>query len=139
MFITVENPNVAAENIYSDLLKISRWAHILLVKFNSNKNEVMLISRKTKRQAQPPVFMQNQQIQEVEFPPAWTRLNIMRKLKFDLDQKSLETVYISFIRSILEYADVSWDNCSQQEKQELEKTQIEAARIATGSTKLVSV
>ena len=35
--------------------------------------------------------------------------------------KSLETIYISFIRPILEYADVVWDNCSQQEKQELEK------------------
>ena len=63
----------------------------------------------------------------------------MRKLKFDLDRKSLETIYISFIRPILEYADVIWDNCSQQEKQELEKILTEAARIATGSTKFVSV
>ena len=57
----------------------------------------------------------------------------------NLDRKSLETIYISFIRPILEYADVIWDNCSQQEKHELEKIQTEAARIETGSTKLVSV
>ena len=44
----------------------------------------------------------------------------MRKLKFDLDQKSLETIYISFIRPILEYVDIIWDNCSQQEKQDPE-------------------
>ena len=62
LFIIVENPNVAAEIINSDLLKISRWANIWLVKFNPNKNEVMLISRKTNRQNHPPVFMQNQQI-----------------------------------------------------------------------------
>ena len=67
LFIIVENPNVAAEIINSDLLKISRWANIWLVKFNPNKNEVMLISRKTNSQAHRPVFMQNQQIQEVEF------------------------------------------------------------------------
>ena len=158
LFIIVENPNVAAEIINSDLLKISRWANIWLVKFNPNKNEVMLISRKTNSQNHPPVFMQNQQIQEVEFhkhlgvylssdcswhqhidyikQKAWIRLNIMRKLKFDLDRNSLETIYKSFFRPILEYADVIWDNCSQQEKEELEKIQTEAA---TGSTKLVSI
>ena len=32
-----------------------------------------------------------------------------------------------------------WDNCLQYEKQELEKIQIEAARIATGANKLVSI
>ena len=52
---------------------------------------------------------------------AWRRVNVMRKLKFKLDRKSLETLYTAFIRSLLEYGDVIWDNCSQYEKQELEK------------------
>ena len=43
------------------------------------------------------------------------------------------------IRPVLEYADVVWDNCTQYEINELEKIQIEAARIATGATKLVSL
>ena len=30
----------------------------------------------------------------------------MRKLKFKLDRKSLETIYLTFIRPILEYGDV---------------------------------
>ena len=63
----------------------------------------------------------------------------MRKLKFKLDRKSLETIYIAFIRPILEYADIIWDNCSQYEKDELEKIQTEAARIAAGATKLISL
>ena len=70
---------------------------------------------------------------------AWHRINIMRKLKFTLDRKSLETIYLSFIRPLLEYADVVWDNCTQYEVDELEKIQIEAARIVTGATKLVSI
>ena len=70
---------------------------------------------------------------------AWFRINIMRKLKFQLDRKSLETIYLSFIRPLLEYADVIWDNCCQYEKNELDKIQNEAARIATGATKLVSL
>ena len=65
----------------------------------------------------------------------------MRKLKFKLDRKSLETIYmyITFIRPILKYADVIWDNCSQYEKDELEKIQTEAATIASGATKLISL
>ena len=63
----------------------------------------------------------------------------MRKLKFQLDRKSLETIYISFIRPLLEYTNVVWDNCIQYESNELEKIQNEAARIVTGATKLVSL
>ena len=69
---------------------------------------------------------------------AWTRIN-MRRLKYDLDRKSLETIYKFFIRPLLEYADVIWDICTQQNKNELELIQLEAARISTGATKLVSV
>ena len=70
---------------------------------------------------------------------AWTRINIMRRLKFKLDRKSLEQIYLVFIRPQLEYGDIILDDCLQSEKQELEKIQIEAAIIATGATKLVSI
>ena len=63
----------------------------------------------------------------------------MRKLKFKLDRKSLEIIYMVFIRPLLEYADVIWDNCTLYEKQELDKIQNEAARIAIGTTKLTSL
>ena len=63
----------------------------------------------------------------------------MRRLKYETDRKSLEIIYTTFIRPILGYADVIWDNCSDYEKQELEKIQIEAARIATGASKLISI
>ena len=44
---------------------------------------------------------------------------------------------MSVIKPIFEYGDVVWDNCTQQEKQDVEKIQLEAARIVTGTTKLV--
>ena len=69
----------------------------------------------------------------------WCRINIMEKLNLKLDRKPLETIYIAFIRPLLENADVIWDNCSQYEKDELEKVQIEAARISTGATKLNTI
>ena len=55
-----------------------------------------------------------------------------------LDRKTLETIYFSFIRPILEYADVIWDNCTAFEKQSIEKIQTEAAIIVTGATRSVS-
>ena len=61
----------------------------------------------------------------------------MRKLKFLLDRNSLQTIYMyfSFIRPLLEYADVVWDNCTDYEVEELEKIHREAARIVTGATR----
>ena len=78
---------------------------------------------------------------QIEFikEKAWVRLNLMRKVIYELDRRSLEIIYISFIRPILEYGDVVWSNCNQQETQELEKIQIKAARIVTGTTNLVSI
>ena len=70
---------------------------------------------------------------------AWNRINTMRKLKFRLDRKSLETIYTAFIRPLIEYGDVIRDNCTLCEKRELDKIQNETARIATGATRLVSI
>ena len=63
----------------------------------------------------------------------------MHRLKYELDWKSLGIIYTTVIRPTLEYADVIWDNCCDYEKQELEKIQIEAARIASGATKFISI
>ena len=43
----------------------------------------------------------------------------MRKLKFKLDRKSLEIIYTAFIRLLLEYGDVIWDNCTEYEKKKI--------------------
>ena len=41
---------------------------------------------------------------------AFIRINILRKFKYILDRKTLEKIYLTFIRPIVEYADVVWDN-----------------------------
>ena len=56
-------------------------------------------------------------------------LDVMHKLSKDIDRKSLETIYESFIRSKLEYACIVWDDCSEQDHIALEKCQLRAARI----------
>ena len=63
----------------------------------------------------------------------------MRQLKNRLDRKSLQVIYFSFIRPVLEYGDVIWNNISQYLKDDLDKIQNDAARIVTGCSKLVSL
>ena len=162
LYIVVDNPLVAAETLNADLEKISRWAATWLTTFNPNKIVALLFSRQVIHTLHPPLFMENTPINEVEahkhlglfLPPndcschqhinyikdkASARINIMRRLKYKLDGKLRESIYISFIRPLLEYGDTIWDNCTQYEKYELDKIQNEAARIATGATKLVSL
>ena len=45
----------------------------------------------------------------------------MRRLKLLLDKRSLEIIYISFIRPLLEYGDTVWDNCTLYEEREVDK------------------
>ena len=121
----------------------------------------MILSRKHNKPFHPPLSMNQNPINNVNYHKhlgltfsqdcywhdhlelvknkAWLRINIMRRLKFQLDRNSLQTIYISFIRPLLEYADVVWDNCTQQEAYELEKNQNEAANIVTGATKLTLI
>ena len=55
---------------------------------------------------------------------AWNRINIMRKLKFKFDRNSLEIIFATFVRPLLEYRDIIWDNCIQlkKTKQAIEKS-----------------
>ena len=70
---------------------------------------------------------------------AWTRLHIMHKLKFILERQSLEIVYTSFIRPVLREHRRCVGQLYKIRKHRTRKIQLEAARIATGATKLASL
>ena len=161
LYLIVEHANVSADILNTDISKITEWAKSWIVSFNPTKTESLLISRKVNKTRHPSLSMANEEITEVSShrhlgillsndgnwhshieyikSKAWPRIHIMRKLKFVLDRKSLEKVYFCFIRPILEYADITWDNCTQYQKDELDKIQHEAMRIVTGTTKLASI
>ena len=161
LYIIVDNPISAAEMINTDLETIHRWAEKWLVKFNPSKSESLLVSRKNNRNMDPPLIMNAVHINEVQHhkhlgvilsndgtwhehinlitSKAWQKIYVMRKLKFMLDRDSLNKIYISFVRPTLEYANIVWDNCTQYETNAIERIQIEAARIVTGATRLVSL
>ena len=69
---------------------------------------------------------------------ARSRLNLMRLLKFKINRKALEKMYIAFKSPLLEYSDSVWDNSPAYVKKQLDDIHYEAARIITGGTKLCS-
>ena len=161
LYIIVECPNAAARCLNADLQTISQWAEDWLVNFNANKTLSMIISRRIISPPHPPLFMNGTMLQETNSHKhlglmlssscnwsdriknisvkAWTRLNLLRALKFRVSRKSLERMYMAYVLSLLEYCDSVWDNCPTETKRQLDIIHIEAARIITGATKLCSV
>ena len=149
------------ENILNhDLEMISRWAKQWLVTFNPNKTEVIYFSL-NKSDNNPQLMFNNTQLTYVENHKhlgitlsqngTWHNhisnitlsaskiLGSMRLLKYKLKRDTLSQIYISYLRPLLEYASIVWDNCTIYEKESLEKIQYEAARIVTGLTRSVSI
>ena len=62
-----------------------------------------------------------------------------RKVRMTLDRFSLEKIYMSFVRLILEYADVIWDSQNQSLINKLENVQLDVARIVKGGNKLTGL
>ena len=159
--LIVDDPYSTADLMDADLRKIHSWAKQWLVKFNANKTEELIISRKTKPHIHPQLSMDNTPVNRVTqhkhlglifnnqctlhehiceiTAKAWKRIHILRSLQFQLDRRSLHILYFSYIRPLLVYGDIIWDKYFEYEKEKVEKIQIEAGRIVTGATKSCSV
>ena len=161
LYVIVENPVTAALQLNTDLSLIYKWAKTWLVDFHPNKTVSLIQSRKRFKPFHPPSYMGTTQINEfikhkhlglifssdatwtehiahiVE--RAWKRIGSLRRNKFMLDRLSLLKLYTTYIRSFFEYANIIWNNCSIENKRNLESIQIEAARIITGATRLCSI
>ena len=161
LYPTVDSPLLASICLNSDMQIIHRWAERWMVTFNPKKTKSMIVSRKLDPDHHPWLHMAGNVIKIVDShkhlgltyfnsgtwnthlndicTKASVRLNLLRRLKFTVDRRSLETMYFSYIRPILEYTDVIWDNCSEYMKDRLEHINYEAACIVTGATKLTSL
>ena len=143
-----------------DLCVISDWSKQWLVDFNPNKTEAILFTLK-KNIPNPSLVFNNTNVTFVSHHKhlgltlsndgKWHEhisniisssskvLGMMRKIKFTVNRKALNQIYISFLRPILEYGSSVWDSCTNYEKDNLDKIQNEAARIVTGLTRSVSL
>ena len=140
----------------NDLRRISEWARTWLISFNAAKTKFMVISKSGNVVIPCPV-MDGVQIERVSSHRhlgvilndkcTWSdhiemliskissRIGVMRYLKKRLDRRSLRTIYIMYIRSKLDYADIIWDNCHENLASRLETIQNDCARIITGLPK----
>lgn len=67
------------------------------------------------------------------------RLYILWWFKFLLDRKFLEKFYFLFVRLVIEYVDVVWDNILNDLVDKFEKINIEVVCIVLGVIKFVSL
>ena len=94
----------------------------------------MTISRKIDKLDQPPLYMDNNDSSTVSehthlglvisdngswekhidmiTEKAYKRINSLRTFKYILERTILEKIYFTFVRPLLEYADVIWDKCN---------------------------
>ncbi|KAK3101624.1 hypothetical protein FSP39_004973 [Pinctada imbricata] len=160
LYVIVDSPASAANSLNNDLDTIHAWSLKWLVDFSPDKTEVMIFSKKRAPSQHPSLFLNDTCLTEVpshrhlgltfSSDLSWDthihnaigkvipKLNIMRKLKFRLDRFSLQQIFFSFIRPVLEYADIVWDSLPLRLIRRLENINLEAARIVTAATKLVS-
>ena len=125
--MTVGDPADVGSILQSDIDKLSPWTQRWLVKFNLAKSDSLVLSHKHFKLHHPSLFMSNTEILSVtshkhllffsndgswdihinkSIEIAWKRIWVMRHLKIRLDRLSLQTIYFSFIRPLLEYGDV---------------------------------
>ena len=155
LFVTVDNPIASGETLNNDLDALHQWSQQWLVSFSPEKTVCMTASRKKNKPVHPPLIFNAHTLQEVNSHKqlgvifssdlmwsnqildiclrAGKRVDILAHLKYRLDRKTLEILYFSYIRPILEYGDVVWGNCSKEETGLLEEVQLRAARIISGA------
>ena len=139
--------------INKDLQTLADWASQWLVKFNPTKTKYMIFSKKMNRPNYNPLFLQNKQLEEVKVlkhlgltfnnkmtwdnhidricSDAGRRLSVIKRLPISITPFTKIHIYKTFIRPVLEYASVIFDNCTADASNKIEHIQRQAAISAT--------
>ena len=156
IFIDIDDMVTGQTVVNQDLTKLQAWSKQWLVDFNAKKTVAMNVSLK-RNPCNPNLTFNSENVKFVESHKhlgltlnnklSWRnhidsilikanqRLDTMKRLKYKLDRKTLETIYFTHVRPILEYGSVVWDNCDDDSKSLIDKVQDDAARIVTGAIK----
>ena len=156
LFVTVDNREDAATLINEDMVRISNWSEQWLVDFSPAKTKEMIITNKGHLEEHPQIVFNNHVINNVRSHKhlgitlssdlRWTnhinnvvsngskRLDLMRGLKYTVDRRSLEIIYMSFVRPCLEYGDSLFAGTYETDLLRLDALQVEAMRIVAGAT-----
>ena len=147
LFSVVDNMNLSATNLNSDLSKINAWANQWKMTFTPDPNkqaQEVIFSRKIRKTSHPPLTFNNNSVKQVQsqknlgdyldsrldfrehLQNMFNKINktiiLLRKLQNNLPRAPLITIYKSFIRPHLDYGDILYDqtfNNSFHERLEL--------------------
>ena len=161
LFSTVNNVLHSCEILTNDLDIINHWAYQWKMSFNPDPNKQateVIFSRKNKKTIQPPLVFNNTLVSVAsqqkhlglildeklvfkdhvseKFAKANRGIGAIKRMSKYLPRKSLISMYTSFIRPHLDYADVVYDqphNASFSSK--IETVQYNAALAITGAIK----
>ena len=146
---------MVARYLQEDITRVEEWARNWRIEFNASKTESLVFSRKHEIRS-PGLYMKETRIKEVtehkhlgiilqqngKWKQHMEEMGIKAKKKIDvlrlrslmtrINRKSLQKLYLTYIRPCLEYGATIWDNCPEYEKEELEKIQLAGLRVITG-------
>ena len=159
-YVTVEDPQIASNELNEDMQAVSEWSREWLLTFNPKKTKEMIISKKRRNAIHPNLTYEGTIIENVKEHKhlglllksdlSWTpHINstctkamkmvcVLRSLQHRLNRRSLKTLYFSFIRPVLEYGNIVFSNCTQANDSDLEKVQLAAARAVIGARRFTS-
>ena len=155
----VDNINLSATNLNSDLSKINGCANQWKMIFNPDlkkQAQEVILSRKIRKTSHPPLTFNNNSVKQVQFQKhlgvyldsrldfrehlqnMFNKINktisLLRKLQNNLPRAPLITIYKSFIKPHLDYGDILYDQTFNNSSHErLELIQYNAELAITGA------
>jgi hypothetical protein len=138
-----------------DLSSVLTWADIYRITFNPTKTVYLRISLKHNQIALNQITMGGVPIPEVDthinlglmlsntmdwqahinkiIQKVSYKLSNLKRLQYKLPRSTLECIYLTMIRPIIEYSDIVYDNLTINQSDQLENIQRRAAIICTGA------
>ena len=161
LFSIVKDKNESANSLNFDLSQISKWAFNWKMLFNpdpSKPAQEVLFSRKKKTQSHPELSLNDIPVERSSYQKdlglildeklnfkqdinnAISKINkciaVIKKRTYSLPRKSLITIYKAFLRPLIDYGDIIYDQPQNESFcEKLESVQYKVALAITGAIK----
>ena len=157
IYAEVDDPKITSDLLNSDLERINNWSKRWLVNFSPEKTRTLTFSTRRTKQIYPDLYLNNIKIKETDNHKhlgltfsnngKWEehldnigkktnkRLNMIKQLQFNLDRQTLQTLYFTYVRPLMEYGDIVWNNINENQTEFLETIQRTPARLVTGAVR----
>ena len=159
LFAVADDKNVCTNILNNDLLTISKWAFNWKMLFNPDPKkpaQEVLFSRKKQVQIHPTISLNNVEVQRVPFQKHLgftldeklnfnqhidsaiskinTGISVIKELRYSLPRNSLITIYKAFLRPLIDYGDIIYDQPQNESFcEKIESVQYKAALAITGA------